>query len=96
MPSLRDLKKRLQSVKTTGQLAGAMRTVSTAKYSRASSLLKQNSPYAAACRELLCRLVKPKLALRYVVAAKKRNLLWDMLPEQIFRSRTRHLLFQRY
>ncbi len=52
MPSLRDLKKRLQSVKTTGQLAGAMRTVSTAKYSRASSSLKGNAPYSAALNEL--------------------------------------------
>ncbi|MBQ1818545.1 MAG: F0F1 ATP synthase subunit gamma, partial [Clostridia bacterium] len=33
MPTLRELKNRLQGVKTTGKLAGAMRTVSTAKYS---------------------------------------------------------------
>ena len=42
-----------------------------------------NEAIAEACRELLCRIAKPKQALRYVVAAKKRNLLWDLLPEQI-------------
>lgn len=52
MPSLRDLKKRLQSVKTTGQLAGAMRTAATAKYSRASGKLGALSPYSEAFREL--------------------------------------------
>ena len=52
MPSLRDLKKRLQSVKTTGQLAGAMRTAATAKYARASGKLTAFAPYAGAAREL--------------------------------------------
>ena len=52
MPSLRELRKRLQSVKTTGQLAGAMRTVSTAKYQRASSMLAAGEPYSEACRLL--------------------------------------------
>ena len=31
------------------------------------------------CRELLDKLVKPTLAVRYVVACGKRNLLWDLL-----------------
>ena len=53
MPSLRDLKKRLQSVKTTGQLAGAMRTVSTAKYSRIGSVLADSLPYSEMARRLL-------------------------------------------
>lgn len=48
MATLRELKKRLQSVKTTGKLAGAMRTASTAKYSRASSLYAGNAAYADA------------------------------------------------
>lgn len=52
MPSLRDLKKRLRSVRTTGQLAGAMRTVSTAKYSRVNSMLTGYNEYAAALHEL--------------------------------------------
>ena len=35
------------------------------------------------CRELLAAIVKPTLAVRYVVALGKRNLLWDLLPEYI-------------
>ena len=52
MPSLCDLKKRLNSVRTTGQLAGAMRTVSTAKYSRVNSMLSGYREYAEALHEL--------------------------------------------
>lgn len=52
MASLRDLKKRLQSVRTTGQLAGAMRTAATAKYARASGRLGALSPYSEAFREI--------------------------------------------
>ena len=52
MASLRELRKRLQSVKTTGQLAGAMRTVSTAKYSRASAQLSGLTAYSDALGEL--------------------------------------------
>lgn len=48
MPTLRELKNRLQGVKTTGKLAGAMRTVSTAKYSRAAALKRQSAPYSEA------------------------------------------------
>lgn len=51
MASMRELKNRLRSVNTTRQLAGAMRTVSSAKYSRLTSLLEKNAPYAEACRE---------------------------------------------
>ena len=51
----------------------------------------ENKPYsqsyreavAEVCRKMLTKLVKPKLAVRYVVALGKRNLLWALLPEQI-------------
>ena len=52
MASLRDLKKRLESTKATGQLAGAMRTVGTVKYSKTSSALAAFAPYAEACRHI--------------------------------------------
>ena len=50
-----------------------------------------NKPYsqsyreavAEVCRKLLTNIVKPKLAVRYVVTLGKQNLLWDLLPEQI-------------
>ena len=49
MPNLRDLKKRLKSVQATGQLAGAMRTVSAAKYSRLGKQHTVYREYAEAC-----------------------------------------------
>ena len=53
MASLREMKKRLKSIKTTGQLAGAMRTAATAKYARLGSVREVFSPYAEACRDML-------------------------------------------
>lgn len=49
MATLRELKKRLGSVKTTGQLAGAMKTVSSAKFSKISSLSANFKKYSAVC-----------------------------------------------
>ena len=37
----------------------------------------------AKCRELLTAVVRPTLAVRYVVALGRRDLLWDLLPEYI-------------
>ena len=37
----------------------------------------------AKCRELLTAIVKPALAVRYVVALGRRDLLWELLPEYI-------------
>lgn len=53
MAGLRELKKHLKSIKTTGQLAGAMKTVSTAKYSRINAVLRDYREYSAACDRLL-------------------------------------------
>ena len=35
------------------------------------------------CRKLLNRIIRPSLAVPYVVALGKRNLLWDLLPDRI-------------
>lgn len=40
---------------------------------------------AEKCRELLDDIIKPKFAVLYVVALGKRNLLWELLPDQIER-----------
>ncbi len=53
MATIRELKKRLQGVKATRQLTGAMRTVSSAKYARLSSSLEAYRPYAQACRDMV-------------------------------------------
>ena len=38
---------------------------------------------AVRCRKLLDGIVRPALAVRYVVAAGKRDLLWELLIDQI-------------
>ncbi|MGN1345407.1 MAG: FoF1 ATP synthase subunit gamma [Eubacteriales bacterium] len=55
MASLRELRKHLKSVNTTEQLAGAMKTVSAAKFSRISAVLDGCKAYADVCRDLMER-----------------------------------------
>lgn len=50
-----DLQKRLRSIRTARQLAGAMKTVSAAKFARAGAHRSAYAPYAAACTEMLTR-----------------------------------------
>ena len=51
-------------------------------------LSKRNSQHyreavSIRCRELLNEIVRPQMAVRYVEAIGKRNLLWDLLPDHI-------------
>lgn len=48
MPTLREYKKRLKSAETIGQLSGAMRSASMAKYMKLSAANAAYAPYAAA------------------------------------------------
>ena len=50
MSNLRELKKHLNSVEMTGQMAGAMKTASAVKFSKISAALDRFSGYAGACR----------------------------------------------
>ena len=61
MATLTDLKKRLRGVQTICQLAGAMRTVSSAKLARLNAVNASFAAYAQGCRELLeaCGAVLP-------------------------------------
>lgn len=52
MPNLRELKKHLHSIEMTGQLAGAMKTVAAAKYSRINAILTNYARYAKRCSEI--------------------------------------------
>ena len=61
MATLRELKKRLKSTETTGQLAGAMRTVATAKYRKVNKLYTAYAPYSEALYGL-ASLVPPEKA----------------------------------
>ena len=38
---------------------------------------------AKVCRSRLDKIVRPRLAVQYVVAIGKRNLLWDLLPDKV-------------
>ena len=53
MATLADLRKRLRGIQTICQLAGAMRTVSSAKLARINASAYAFSAYAQGCRELL-------------------------------------------
>lgn len=55
MADLSQLKKHLRSVRMTGQLAGAMKTVSAAKYSRLGKVRQAHADYAEACAGLKVR-----------------------------------------
>ena len=55
MAGLRELRKRLGSIRTIRQLAAAMRTAASAKYARASSALAGYKVYDAACNEMFLR-----------------------------------------
>ena len=57
MAGLRELKKHLSSVQMTGQMAGAMKTASTAKFARLNRSLTKFSAYADACAALRARRV---------------------------------------
>lgn len=53
MATLSDLRKRLRGIQTICQLAGAMRSVSSAKLARLNSAIYAFSSYAQGCRELM-------------------------------------------
>lgn len=86
MPSIKDLKKRIGTVKNTQQTTRAMKMVSAAKLRRAQEAITANRPYAAQLRKLLAMTAKapgvsadhPLLkhdALGDSASAKKRALL---------------------
>ena len=53
MASLQELRKRLRSIQSTGQLAGAMRTAATAKYAKVGRVRDEFTAYAGACGDML-------------------------------------------
>ncbi len=53
MAGMRELKNHLKSVNVTGQLAGAMKTVSSAKFSRVNAVNTAYLKYASVCDEII-------------------------------------------
>lgn len=84
MATLRELRKRLSSISITKQLAGAMKTVSAAKYAKLETLRTHYLPYADTCRELMAAYgnavtdflpcANPDAPVLYVVFSSNRGL----------------------
>ncbi len=72
MASLRELRKRLRSIRSTQQLADAMRTAATAKYAKVNRIRADFGPYAAACRDILA-LMDPSGIVRETDSVEKRD-----------------------
>lgn len=56
MPSLRDIRRRIRSVKNTAQITKAMQMVASSKMRRAQERVQQARPYAEQIRALISRL----------------------------------------
>lgn len=56
MPSLRDIRRRIRSVKNTAQITKAMQMVASSKMRRAQERVQQARPFAEQIRELVSRL----------------------------------------
>ncbi len=55
--SLKDTKRRIQSVKNTQKITRAMKLVSAAKFARANNVLHQNKPYSQKSQEMFDRVM---------------------------------------
>ena len=58
MPSLRDIRRRIRSVKNTAQITKAMQMVASSKMRRAQERVEQARPYAEQLRDLVSRLAR--------------------------------------
>ncbi len=56
MPSTREIRRRIRSVKNTAQITKAMQMVASSKMRRAQERVQQSRPYADQLRELVSRL----------------------------------------
>lgn len=55
MPGLREMRKRLGSIRTIGQLTGAMRSAAAAKFARSNAAFSAYREYGEACGKMLSR-----------------------------------------
>ena len=58
MPSLKDLRNRISSVKSTKKITSAMKMVAAAKLKRAQDNAEKTRPYAEKMREVVTSLTK--------------------------------------
>ncbi|HWZ17557.1 MAG TPA: F0F1 ATP synthase subunit gamma, partial [Ktedonobacteraceae bacterium] len=58
MPSTREIRRRIRSVKNTAQITKAMQMVASSKMRRAQERVQQSRPYADQLRGLVSRLAR--------------------------------------
>ncbi len=64
MPSLRDIRNRITSVRSTRQITRAMKMVSAAKLRRAQDAILRTRPYAQLLDQMLARVAAARSARR--------------------------------
>lgn len=52
-------------------------------YEEKSSGISARDAVSAVCRKLIKEILNPRMAVRYLVALGKRNLLWDVVPDAV-------------
>ena len=79
MPSLKDLRNRISSVKSTKKITSAMKMVAAAKLKRAQDNAERTRPYALKMGEIVSSLIKNKSGVRSKfserVSTKNKNIL---------------------
>jgi len=80
MPSLKDLRNRISSVKSTKKITSAMKMVAAAKLKRAQANAEQSRPYANKIEEIVNNLSKgiKQVSFKYsnnLIDSKKKNIL---------------------
>jgi len=71
MPSLRDYKRRIKSVKSTQKICKAMKAVATAKMSKAQAAVLAARPYARQMREVLGRVSSAAKNVKHPLLEKR-------------------------
>ena len=75
MANLKDIKRRIGSVKSTQKITNAMKLVSAAKFARANAAVEASRPYAEAFKGMVGRLIASE-------GAKLESQLLTQLPLQ--------------
>ena len=58
MANIRDIRRRIKSVRNTGQITKAMKMVAAAKLRRAEEAMMRSRPYAGKLEEVVCALAR--------------------------------------
>ena len=73
MPSLKDLRNRISSVKSTKKITSAMKMVAAAKLKRAQDNAEKTRPYATKMQEVVSSLTKKTSQGNFKFSKKKDN-----------------------